>query len=138
MQRAAQPGRAAAAFARAAETLAASRRTLAEANRLAARARWALRRAEALRAAAPGPPPAYRVEWRGTGGGAEVLAVLEGGHAHWSALEPFAAGLRLAGRRRGELALVDPGSGAVLARADLAAPPRRRWGGGAAGPRPVA
>jgi hypothetical protein len=74
----------------------------------------------------------------GASGGAEVLAVLEGGHAHWSALEPFVAGLRLAGRDRGQVALVDPGSGAVLARADLAAPPRRRWGGPAAGPRRVA
>src|SRR5688500_9052001 len=109
MQRAAQPGPAA-ALARPAETLAAARRSLAEANRLAARARWEGRRAARLRPAAAAPPPAYRVEWRHAGAAA-VLAVLEGGHAHWSALEPFVAGLRLAGRDRGQVALVDPGSG---------------------------
>jgi hypothetical protein len=67
----------------------------------------------------------WRVEWRGAGG-TEVLARLDSGYRHHTALEPWVSRLRADGRREGELALVDEASGAVVARRRLDRPVRRR------------
>jgi hypothetical protein len=59
---------------------------------------------------------AYRVEYRDAGGRV-VLGHLPAGTArHHASLAPFAAHLRLAGHVTGHLALIDPATGAVVAR----------------------
>ena len=73
-------------------------------------------------ATAPAPAPAggaLRVEHR-DGGVATVLGRLPAdAPRHHATLAPFVSHLRLAGRTSGEVALVEAGTGAVLARRHL-------------------
>ena len=57
----------------------------------------------------------YRVEHRDAAGAA-VLHEADLCHAHHASLAPYASQLRLAGRTDGELALIDPSTGVVVAR----------------------
>jgi hypothetical protein len=68
----------------------------------------------------------YRVEHR-VGGETRLLGNLDGIVPHVSALDPWASRLRQAGGT-GELRLVNRGTGELVARHDLEAPPR--WRGG--------
>jgi hypothetical protein len=87
--------------------------------RLLARARWATVRANRLRdAGAADPPPSHRVELR-DGSGVAVLAVLAGEAGHRRTLDPFATRLRLEGRARGRLSLINLATGEEVARRGL-------------------
>ncbi len=68
----------------------------------------------------------WRVEHR-TREGAAVLDERGLCFAHHRSLDPYVAQLALAGRTTGELVLVDPATGAVVARRRVA-PPRRGTG----------
>ena len=67
----------------------------------------------------------YRVEHRGPAG-TVVLHEADVCHAHHRALERYAAQLILSGQTEGELVLVDPQTGAVVARRRVRPIPRRR------------
>jgi hypothetical protein len=67
----------------------------------------------------------YRVEHR-DGERATALGVVEGGFAHFTALDPFLAGLPAGSA--GVVVLVDEATGAVVARRHLGRPARPRCG----------
>jgi hypothetical protein len=69
----------------------------------------------------------YRVEYRGPAGAA-VLHESDLCAPHHSALAPYASKLLLSGRAEGELALIDPVTGRVVARRRVQATGQRRSG----------